>query len=64
MWPALILFCGLEDGLWKVDIGDPAAPTMSYLESPSFVLFCFVLFLGPHLQQHMEVPRLGVESEL
>ena len=29
------------------------------------VLFCFVLFvfLGPH-PRHMEVPRLGVESEL
>ena len=27
------------------------------------VLFCFVFFLGPH-PQHMEVPRLGVESEL
>ena len=24
---------------------------------------CFVLFLGPHLQ-HMEVPRLAVESKL
>ena len=30
-----------------------------------FVLFCFVflLFLGP-LPRHMEIPRLGVESEL
>ena len=31
-----------------------------------FVLFCFALsfvFLGPHLQ-HMEVPRLGVQSKL
>ena len=28
-----------------------------------FVLFCFVCFLGPHLQ-HMEVPRLWVELEL
>ena len=26
-------------------------------------LFFFFSFLGPHLQ-HMEVPRLGVESEL
>ena len=26
-------------------------------------LFCLPVFLGPHLQ-HMEVPRLGVESEL
>ena len=28
-----------------------------------FVLFRFFVFLGPHLQ-HMEVPRLGVKSEL
>ena len=28
-----------------------------------FVLFCFVVFLGLHLQ-HMKVPRLGVKSEL
>ena len=28
-----------------------------------FVLFCLVLFLGPH-PRHMEVPRLGGESEL
>ena len=28
-----------------------------------FVFFVFLLFLGP-LQQHMEVPRLGVELEL
>ena len=30
-----------------------------------FVLFCFVflLFLGP-LPRHMEIPRLGVQSEL
>ena len=34
-------------------------------ESPSLCLriFFFFFFLGPHLQ-HMEVPRLGVESEL
>ena len=28
-----------------------------------FVLFCFVCFLGPHLQ-HMEIPRPGVKREL
>ena len=28
-----------------------------------FFFFFFLLFLGP-LPQHMEVPRLGVESEL
>ena len=26
-------------------------------------VFCFLVFLGPH-SWHMEVPRLGVESEL
>ena len=32
--------------------------------APSFVLFvCFFCFLGLH-PQHMEIPRLGVESEL
>ena len=31
--------------------------------SSDFVLFCFVCFLGPHLQ-HMEVPRLRVQLEL
>ena len=29
----------------------------------SFSFFFFFLFLGPHLR-HVEVPRLGVESEL
>ena len=28
-----------------------------------FIYFLFLCFLGPHLQ-HMEVPRLGVKSEL
>ena len=28
-----------------------------------FFYFLFFCFLGPHLQ-HMEIPRLGVESEL
>ena len=30
---------------------------------PSSTLFFFLIFLGPHLQ-HVEVPRLGVQSEL
>ena len=30
---------------------------------PFFLVFCFFLFLGLHLWM-MEVPRLGVESEL
>ena len=36
---------------------------VSLLRVLSFVLFCFFPFLGPH-PQHMEVPRLGDESEL
>ena len=28
----------------------------------SFFLFLFFFFLGPYLQWHMEVPRLGVKS--
>ena len=28
-----------------------------------YIYICIFCFLGPHLQ-HMEVPRLGVESEL
>jgi len=28
-----------------------------------FLFVCFFAFLGPH-QQHMEVPRLGVKSEV
>ena len=28
-----------------------------------FFFFFFLIFLGPHLR-HMEVPRVGVESEL
>ena len=30
---------------------------------PDFLFFIFFIFLGLHLQ-HMEVPRLGIESEL
>ena len=30
---------------------------------PIFVLFCFLFLSGLHLQ-HMEIPRLGDESEL
>ena len=42
------------------------AVSIGPLESQSFFFFFFFLslvFLGPHLQ-HMEVPRLGVESQL
>ena len=36
---------------------------ISCLDSFRYPLFFFFFFLGPHLW-HMEVPRLGVESEL
>ena len=36
---------------------------LGYFSWPCFVLFCFLSFLGPHLQ-HMEVSRLEVESKL
>ena len=29
----------------------------------AYLIYLFIVFLGPHLQ-HMEVPRLGVKSEL
>ena len=32
-------------------------------ENPLYFILFFFIFLGPHLQ-HVEVPRLGVESEL
>ena len=35
----------------------------SKLDNVFFLFFCFFVFLGLH-PQHMEVPRLGVESEL
>ena len=38
-------------------------PGLSFLVSLSFFFFVFLPFLGP-LQRHMEVPRLGVKSEL
>ena len=34
-----------------------------YLVVGFFLFFCFFCFLGPH-SRHMEVPRLGVKSEL
>ena len=36
---------------------------VSYKEQVFYLLYLFFVFLGPHLQQ-MEVPRLGIESEL
>ena len=41
--------------------GDPYPPLAS--SCPHTSLMCLFFFLGPHLR-HMEVPRLGVESEL
>ena len=40
-----------------------AGPVRSGLYKKKDVNFFFLFFLGPHLQ-HMEIPRLGVESEL
>ena len=37
--------------------------TRNYLLPPLFIYLFIYCFLGPH-PQHMEVPRLGVESEL
>ena len=38
--------------------------SLTLIEATLFLFFFFFLvFLGPH-PQHMEVPRLGVESEL
>ena len=37
--------------------------TKSQAPKAEFFFFFFLVFLGPH-PQHMEVPRLGVESEL
>ena len=33
------------------------------LKDATSVIYLFIVILGPHLQ-HMEIPRLGVESEL
>ena len=38
-------------------------PDFNYASKFFFLSFFFFFFLGPHLQ-HMEVPNLGVESEL
>ena len=38
-------------------------PPFNAYPTKIFFFFVFLPFLGP-LQQHMEVPRLGVESEL
>ena len=35
----------------------------THKNNPHFKAFSFFVFLGPHLR-HMEVPRLGVQSEL
>ena len=49
------LMAGISSAIWWVSSLPP--PFLFYFKN------FFVLFLGPHLQ-HMEVPRLGVESEL
>ena len=42
---------------------DPLEELSSIASIALWNVFVFLFFLGPHLQ-HMEVPRLGVESEL
>ena len=44
-------------------LGKSCHTPCSAMTSPTRVYFCFVLFSGPH-PRHMEVPRLGVQSEL
>ena len=57
---SLIKSCGLKPrGLCSVEQSASWSPTFIYF----FLIFYFLSFLGSHLQ-HMEVPRLGVESEL
>ena len=64
--PVLIFLPG-RPGRGSLSHGGPCpSPPYTY-ETAVFVFFCFLvfflLFLGP-LPWHMEVPRLGVESEL
>ena len=53
MWLELLLT------LWSWSFPTPS----KYVDSTVLYFFQFLIFLGLHLQ-HMEVPRLGVESEL
>ena len=55
MWPTLVAAPGIQPA--EGEEGVPDSPTVF-----CFVLFCFG-FLGLHTQ-HMEAPRLRVESEL
>ena len=48
--------------IWKVGRGEEKGGRKSFFVC-LFVCFVFLPFLGP-LPRHMEVPRLGVESEL
>ena len=48
---------GEEDNMWKQN------ENLSYILSKTNKFFCLFVFLGP-LPWHMEVPRLGAESEL
>ena len=41
----------------------PGIKALRLIQKVPFLNFFFFFFLGPHLW-HMEVPRLGVESEL
>ena len=50
----------------NTDPSDPRAQSGAYVFTFIlfyFILFCLLSFLGLH-PQHMEIPRLGVKSEL
>ena len=49
---------------WTFQKSEPPATEKGSVVFFCLFVFCFFFFLlGPHLQ-HMEIPRLGVESEL
>ena len=57
----------VEQGMYCLDKTNPnnqrSVQKKSRNKEPAFYLFIFFVFLGPHLR-HMEVPGLGVQSEL
>ena len=71
--PGCVALCATEAGQWKncglkdSEKRSPPEPCSSVSLVPSFSSssssFFFFCFLGPHLR-HIEVPRIGVKSEL
>ena len=53
----------LENRLEPLSVSSRKVTWSDFLSFFCFLFFVFLLFLGP-LSWHMEVPRLGVESEL